>query len=211
MQDIAVFTGGQYISEEAGVYLDKNSETQELIQATLGVARNVTITKDDTILLNGEGEKEDIEKRTELIEEQIKITESSYDREKLEERLAKLKGGVGVIKVGGGSEVEVGEVKDRVTDALCATKAAISEGIVSGGGTALLYASKNLDKLIESRKLTEGEEAGVRIIQKAIRIPLMRIAENAGFEGSLIAAKLLEEGDVNKGFNAANGKYVNMK
>lgn len=139
------------------------------------------------------------------------MTESSYDKEKLEERLAKLKGGVGVIKVGGGSEVEVGEVKDRVTDALCATRAAISEGIVAGGGSALLYASKNLEKLIADRKLTEGEEAGVRIIQRAIKIPLMKIAENAGFEGSLTAAKLLEGTDINRGFNAATGEFVNMK
>lgn len=105
----------------------------------------------------------------------------------------------------------MGEVKDRVTDALCATKAAISEGIVPGGGTALLYASMNLDNLIKSKKMSEGEEAGVRIIQKAIKIPLMKIAENAGYEGSLIAAKLLEEGNRNKGFDAATGKYVNMK
>lgn len=110
----------------------------------MGVAKNITITKDDTIILNGNGSKQDIEQRADIIKEQIKITESSYDKEKLEERLAKLQGGIGVIKVGGGSEVEVGEIKDRVTDALCATKAAISEGIVPGGGVALLYASKGL-------------------------------------------------------------------
>lgn len=142
----------------------------------------------------------------------MKVTESNYDREKLEERLAKLKGGIGLIKVGGGSEVEVGEIKDRVTDALCATKAAIAEGIVPGGGTALLYASKELNKLIEkSQNLTEGEIAGIRIIQSAIRIPLVTICENAGFQGSLIAAKLLEEGDAERGFNAAKGTYVDMR
>lgn len=117
-----------------------------------------------------------------------------------------------MIKVGGGSEVEVGEIKDRVTDALCATKAAIAEGIVPGGGTALLYASKELNKLIEkSQNLTEGEIAGIRIIQSAIRIPLVTICENAGFQGSLIAAKLLEEGNAEKGFNAAKGTYVDMR
>ena len=120
------------------------------------------------------------------------MTESSYDKEKLEERLAKLKGGVGVIKVGGASEVEVGEIKDRVTDALCATRAAIAEGIVPGGGTALLYASKALDQLANKSGLTEGEIAGIRIIQNAVKIPSITIAQNAGFEGNLIAAKLLE-------------------
>jgi chaperonin GroEL len=147
-----------------------------------------------------------------VIEGQIKITESNYDKEKLEERLAKFKGGIGLIKVGGGSEVEVGEIKDRVTDALCATRAAIAEGIVPGGGTALLYASRELNKLIEkSPNLTEGEIAGIRIIQNAIRIPLQIICNNAGFEGSLIGAKLLEEGNCERGFNAANGNYVDMR
>ncbi len=156
--------------------------------------------------------REEIEKRIDVIEGQIKITESNYDKEKLEERLAKFKGGIGLIKVGGGSEVEVGEIKDRVTDALCATKAAIAEGIVPGGGTALLYASKELNKLIEgSSNLTEGEIAGIRIIQSAIRIPLQTICNNAGFQGSLIAAKLLEENNVERGFNAAKGTYVDMR
>lgn len=116
-----------------------------------------------------------------------------------------------MIKVGGGSEVEVGEIKDRVTDALCATRAAISEGIVPGGGTALLYASRGLDKLASEPHLTEGEIAGIRIIQNAIRIPLVTIAQNAGYEGNLVAAKLLEEGNPERGFNAANGTYVNLK
>lgn len=116
-----------------------------------------------------------------------------------------------MIKVGGGSEVEVGEIKDRVTDALCATRAAISEGIVPGGGTALLYASKSLDKILTTPGLTEGEVAGIRIIQNAIRIPAITIAQNAGFEGNLVAAKLLEEGNVERGFNAANGTYINLK
>lgn len=120
------------------------------------------------------------------------MTESSYDKEKLEERLAKLKGGVGVIKVGGASEVEVGEIKDRVTDALCATRAAIAEGIVPGGGAALLYASKGLDTLASNPSLTEGEVAGIRIIQSAIKIPAVTIAQNAGFEGNLVVAKMLE-------------------
>lgn len=147
----------------------------------------------------------------EVIQEQIKITESSYDREKLEERLAKLQGGIGVIKVGGASEVEVGEVKDRVTDALCATKAALAEGIVPGGGAALLYASRGLEAVAKTAGLTEGEVAGIRIIQNAIRMPAITICQNAGFEGNLIAAKLLEEGNPERGFNAANGTYVNLK
>jgi chaperonin GroEL len=116
-----------------------------------------------------------------------------------------------VIKVGGASEVEVGEVKDRVTDALCATRAAISEGIVPGGGSALLYASKSLDTLANNSKLTEGEIAGIRIVQNAIRIPAITIAQNAGYEGNLIAAKLLEEGNPERGFNAANGTYVHLR
>lgn len=116
-----------------------------------------------------------------------------------------------MIKVGGGSEVEVGEIKDRVTDALCATKAAISEGIVSGGGTALLYASKKLDELIKAKNFTEGEIAGVKIIQNAVRIPCMRIAENAGFQGGLVVSTLLEKNQKDLGLNAATGDYVNMK
>lgn len=116
-----------------------------------------------------------------------------------------------MIKVGGGSEVEVGEIKDRVTDALCATRAAIAEGIVPGSGAALLYASKSLDKLLKIPELTEGEVAGIRIIQNAIRIPAITIAQNAGFEGNLIAAKLLEENNYERGFNSANGTYVNLK
>lgn len=191
MQDIATVAGGKYLSEEAGLSLNKSGETPESIQGTLGIAKNVTITKDDTIILNGQGAKEDIEKRIEAIQDQIKNTESTYDREKLEERLAKLRGGVGVIKVGGGSEVEVGEIKDRVTDALCATKAAIAEGIVSGGGTALLYASKKLDDLLKTKTFTEGEIAGIRIIQNAVRIPCKRIAENAGLQGAMVVASLL--------------------
>ena len=151
-----------------------------------------------------------IEERVETIKNQVTLTESSYDKEKLEERLAKLKGGVGVIKVGGASEVEVGEVKDRVNDALCATRAAIAEGIVPGGGSALLYASKGLDKLASNPNLSEGEIAGIRIIQHAIKIPLVTICQNAGFEGNLVAAKLLEENKPERGFNAATGEYVEL-
>lgn len=125
--------------------------------------------------------------------------------------MAKLTGGIGVIKVGGASEVEVGEIKDRVTDALCATRAAIAEGIVPGGGSALLYASKNLDSLTNNPKLTEGEIAGIRIVQNAIKIPAITIAQNAGYEGNLVAAKLLEEGNPEKGFDASKGTYVNLK
>lgn len=149
--------------------------------------------------------REQIEKRIDQIQGQIEVTESNYDKEKLQERLAKLKGGVGVIKVGGGSEVEVGEIKDRVTDALMATKAAISEGIVAGGGVALLYASRKLDELIKSKNFTEGELAGVKIIQSAVRIPCMRVAENAGHQGGLVVSYLLDKNQPDHGLNAATG------
>lgn len=190
LQDIAVFTGGQLVSEEAGLSLDKGAETPDSIKSILGQAKNVTITKDDTILLHGLGTKESLKERTEIIQEQIKTTQSSYDKEKLEERLAKLQGGVGVIKVGGGSEVEVGEIKDRVTDALCATKAAISEGIVIGGGAALLYASRTLNELKSNKDLSEGELAGIKIVQKAVLVPARTIAKNAGFEGELVVGNI---------------------
>lgn len=141
--------------------------------------------------MNGNGDKEKISDRAATIKSQMDNTTSSYDKEKLEERLAKLQGGIGVIKIGGGSEVEVGEIKDRVTDALCATKAAISEGIVVGGGAALLYASRNLEDLKKDPSLSEAEKAGVKIVQEAIKMPAKTIAKNAGFEGSLTVAKLL--------------------
>ena len=160
--------------------------------------------------MNGHGDKSKIQERADTIKSQIANTTSSYDKEKLEERLAKLQGGIGVIKVGGGSEVEVGEIKDRVTDALCATRAAISEGIVVGGGAALLYASKKLEELRNDSSLSEAEKAGVKIVQEAIRVPLKTIAKNAGFEGSLIAARLLEEKNENTGYDAHHGKYVDM-
>lgn len=144
LQDIAAFTGGRFVCEETGTSLDQCSSSPEEVKATLGMAKSVSITKDDTIILNGSGEKAAIDERVETIQNQMRVSESSYDKEKFEERLAKLQGGIGVIKVGGASEVEVSEVKDRVNDALCATRAAIAEGIVPGGGTALLYASKGL-------------------------------------------------------------------
>ena len=192
LEDIAVFSGGEFITEDVGNSLEKVGETPEGIKATLGVIRKVEISKDDTILMNGQGDKGKISDRAETIKSQIKNTTSSFDKEKFEERLAKLQGGIGVIKIGGGSEVEVGEIKDRVTDALCATRAAIAEGIVVGGGAALLYASRNLETLRKDSSLSENEKAGVKIVQDAIKMPLRIIAKNAGFEGSLIAARLLE-------------------
>lgn len=165
LQDIAIFSGGEFITEDVGNNLEKAGETPEHIKATLGIIKKVEITKDDTILMNGNGDKGKIAERADTIKAQIQNTTSSYDKEKLEERLAKLQGGIGVIKIGGGSDVEVGEIKDRVTDALCATKAAISEGIVVGGGAALLYASRSLDKLKNDSSLSEAEKAGVKIVQ----------------------------------------------
>lgn len=210
LHDIAIASGGELVTEDIGNSLEKAGETPENVKATLGLVKKVEISKDDTILLNGNGDKDKIKERTDTIKAQIENTTSSYDKEKLEERLAKLQGGIGVIKIGGGSEVEVGEVKDRVTDALCATKAAIAEGIVPGGGSALLYASKILDAFKNDSSLSEAEKAGVKIIQESIRVPIKTIAQNAGFEGSLITAKLLEQNDETLGYDAYNGKYVNM-
>lgn len=159
MNDIATITGGTVVSEEVGLTLEKAEP------AVLGRCKNVTITKDDTIIMNGFGDKALLEERVQVIQDQIENTTSEYDREKLQERLAKLKGGVGIIKVGGASEVEVGEIKDRITDALNATKAAVDEGIVVGGGCALLYASKALDGL---KGANFDQDIGIEIVKKAI-------------------------------------------
>jgi chaperonin GroEL len=186
MQDIAVATGGQFISEEIGLQLE-NAEV-----SVLGNAKKVIITKDDTIIMGGAGLKDDVTERVETIKDQIEGTTSEYDREKLQERLGRLTGGVAVIKVGGSSEVEVGELKDRIQDALCATRAAADEGIVPGGGTALLYASKRLDAL---KGENFDQDVGVKIIKHACKIPCKTICQNAGFEGSIVVDKLLEEGN----------------
>lgn len=203
LQDIAELTGGTVISEELNLTLEKATMDQ------LGQCKKITISKDDTLILDGEGEKAAIEARCEAIRDQMDRTTSEYEKEKLQERLAKLSGGVAVIRVGGASEVEVGEKKDRVTDALNATRAAVEEGIVPGGGTALLYASKTLDKLIEEAT-TEDEKVGIKIIQSAVRKPAETIAANAGVSGQVVAGKLLESEDFKFGYNAATGDYVDM-
>lgn len=201
LNDIAVLTGGTVISDDIGLTLEKSEPT------ALGQSKNVIINKDDTIILDGSGDKKSIEERIEQIREQIPQTTSEYDKEKLQERLAKLKGGVGIIKVGGASEVEVGEVKDRITDALNATKAAVSEGIVVGGGCALLYASRAISNL-------KGDNfdinSGIDIIRKAITLPCRTIAENAGKEGATIVNKVLEFTDERMGYDAYNDKFVDM-
>ncbi|KAK3264863.1 Mitochondrial chaperonin 60 [Cymbomonas tetramitiformis] len=200
LQDMAVLTGGTVVSEDIGLKL----ENVDL--SMLGQAKKITITKDDTIMLDGAGTTEGIEERCDQIRDAMESSTSDYDREKLQERLAKLSGGVAVLKVGGASEVEVNEKKDRVTDALNATRAAVDEGIVAGGGTALLYASKVLDGL-EMENF--DQKVGVDIIKHALKVPCKTIANNAGEEGAVVVGKLLES-DGSIGFNAATGKYENL-
>lgn len=201
LQDIAVLTGGQVISEELGMKLE--NVTLDM----LGTAKRVEITKDDTTIIDGAGNKEDIEGRTAQIRKEIAATTSDYDREKLQERLGKLSGGVAVIKVGGASEVEVKERKDRIDDALHATRAAVREGIVAGGGAALLYATKALEKV---KTDNQDQNVGIDIIRKALQAPLRQIAENAGVDGAIVAGKLLESKDTNFGYDAQNNAYVDM-
>lgn len=199
LQDIAIVTGAQVISEDLGHKLESASINE------LGSARKVIITKDDTTIVDGAGEETQIKNRVAQIKSEIEETTSDYDREKLQERLAKLAGGVAVLKVGGMTEVEAKERKDRVEDAYNATKAAIAEGIVIGGGCALLYASKALDSL---KGANEDEQAGINIVRKALSAPARRIAENAGEDASLIVAKLLEGGKENVIFDAQNAEFV---
>jgi len=201
LEDIAVLAGGQVISEDLGIKLE--NVTLDM----LGTAKKVSINKDDTTIVDGAGEKADIEARTSQIRKQIEDTTSDYDREKLQERLAKLAGGVAVIKVGGATEVEVKERKDRVDDALNATRAAVEEGIVPGGGTALLYAVRALDGL---KGANADQDAGVQIVRKALESPVRQIVQNAGGEGSIVVGKLLEKGDVKHGYNAQTDEYVDM-
>jgi len=201
LEDIAVLTGGQVISEDLGIKLE--NVTLDM----LGTSKKVSINKDDTTIIDGAGEKSDIEARTGQIRSQIEDTTSDYDREKLQERLAKLAGGVAVIKVGGATEIEVKERKDRVDDALNATRAAVEEGIVPGGGTALLYASKALEGL---EGVNPDQTAGVQIIRKALQAPIRQIVENAGGEGSIIVGKLLEQDDFKFGFNAQTDEYGDL-
>ena len=173
----------------------------------LGEAKRVTIDKDNTTIVDGAGEADDIKARVEQIRAQIETTTSDYDKEKLQERLAKLAGGVAVIKVGGASEVEVKERKDRVDDALHATRAAVEEGIVPGGGTALLYATKALEGL---KGANDDQTRGIDIVRKAIQSPIRQIAENAGHDGAVVAGNLLREADQTQGFNAQTDTYENL-
>ncbi len=203
LEDIAILTGGQLITEDLGIKLE--AVTVDM----LGSAKKVTITKDDTTIVDGNGSKEQIEARANQIRNQIEETSSDYDREKLQERLAKLAGGVAVLKVGGATEVEVKERKDRVDDALHATRAAVEEGIVPGGGATLLYAAKVLDKLAENTEC-DDQKAGINIVKRALQAPLRQIVENAGLDGAVVAGKLLESDDTNYGFDAQTLEYVDL-
>jgi chaperonin GroEL len=201
LEDIAVLTNGQVISEDLGIKLE--NVTLDM----LGRAKRVTIEKENTTIVDGAGKKKDIEARINQIRAQIEETTSDYDREKLQERLAKLAGGVAVIRVGGATEVEVRERKDRVDDALHATRAAVEEGIVPGGGVALLYASRTLQNL----KLDDhDQQVGIDIVRRALMIPTRLIAENAGHDGSLVVGKLLESKSPNLGFDAQTGEYTDL-
>jgi len=201
LEDIAVLTGGQVISEDLGIKLE--NVTLDM----LGKAKKVTITKDDTTIVDGVGGKDEIEARIGQIKKQIEDTTSDYDKEKLQERLAKLAGGVAVIRVGGSTEVEVKEKKDRVDDALNATRAAVEEGIVPGGGIALLKATKALEGL---KGDNADQTAGIAIIRRAIQAPIRQISENAGVEGSIVVGKVLENKDANFGFNAQTEEYGDL-
>jgi chaperonin GroEL len=201
LEDIAILTGGQLISEDLGIKLE--NVTIDM----LGTAKKVTITKDDTTLIDGAGDKAAIEGRISQIKTQIEDTTSDYDKEKLQERLAKLAGGIAVVRVGGSTEVEVKEKKDRVDDALNATRAAVEEGIVPGGGVALLKASKILDGF---KGDNADQEAGVAIVRRALQAPIRQIAENAGVEGSIVVGKVMENASATFGFNAQTEEYVDM-
>jgi chaperonin GroEL len=201
LEDIAVLTGGQVISEDLGIKLE--NVTLDM----LGNAKKVSITKDDTTIVDGAGEKAAIEGRVSQIRRQIEDTTSDYDKEKLQERLAKLAGGVAVIKVGGASEIEVKERKDRVDDALNATRAAVEEGIVPGGGVALLKASRVLVGMTGDN---EDQNQGIQIIARALQAPIRQIAENAGVEGSIVVGKVMESKDANFGYNAQTEKYEDL-
>ena len=201
LEDIAILTGGQVVSEDLGIKLENVSVDM------LGQANRISMTKDDTTIVGGSGKKGDVEARCGQIRAQIDETSSDYDSEKLQERLAKLAGGVAVIKVGGGTEIEVKERKDRVDDALNATRAAVEEGIVAGGGVALLYAARALKKL---KGANDDQQVGVEIVRRALQAPLRQIAENAGHDGAVVAGKLNEGKDQNRGFDAQKEVYTDM-
>src|SRR3569832_83267 len=201
LEDIATLSGGQLISEDLGIKLE--NVTIDM----LGKAKKVSITKNNTTIVDGSGDKADIEARIGQIKRQIEDTTSDYDKEKLQERLAKLAGGVAVVRVGGATEVEVKEKKDRVDDALNATRAAVEEGIVPGGGVALLKASKILDGFTGDN---DDQNAGVAIVRRALQAPIRQIAENAGVEGSIVVGKVLENNSTTFGFNAQTEEYVDL-
>jgi chaperonin GroEL len=201
LEDIAVLTGGQMISDDLGI------KFENVTLDMLGKAKKVRIDKDNTTIIDGAGKKKDIQGRVAQIRAQIEETTSDYDREKLQERLAKLAGGVAIIRVGGATEVEVKERKDRVDDAMHATRAAVEEGVVPGGGVALLYGARVLAKL---HSANNDQKVGIDIVRRALSYPARLIAENAGEDGSVVIGKLLEMGDVNHGFDAQKGSYVDM-
>jgi len=201
LEDIAILTGGNVVSEDLGIKLENVTINM------LGRAKKVTIDKDNTTIIDGVGQKDDIDGRVAQLRQQIETTTSDYDREKMQERVAKLAGGVAVIRVGGATEVEVKEKKDRVDDALHATRAAVEEGILPGGGIALLRAIKALDGL---KTANDDQQSGIDIIRRALRAPARQIAENAGEDGAYIVGKLLESSDYNWGFNAATAEYQDL-
>jgi chaperonin GroEL len=201
LEDLAILTGGQVISDELGIKLEQ--VTVEM----LGRAKRVRINKDDTTIIDGAGTRADIEGRANQIRQQIEETNSDYDREKLQERLAKLAGGVAVLRVGGATETEVKERKDRVEDALNATRAAVEEGIVPGGGVALAHATKSLDKV---KPGNDDQRVGIEIVRRALNAPLRQIAENSGVDGSIVVGKVQEATDPNWGFDAQNEVYVDL-
>jgi chaperonin GroEL len=201
LEDIAILTGGQVISDDLGI------KFENVTLDMLGTAKKVRIEKETTTIIDGAGKKSDIVARTNQIRAQIEETTSDYDREKLQERLAKLAGGVAIIRVGGGTEVEVKERKDRVDDAMNATKAAVEEGIIAGGGVALLFASKILAGL---NPANNDQKVGIEIVRKAIQSPVRQIAENAGTDGSIVVGKLTDKNDANYGYDAQAGEYKDM-
>ena len=201
LEDLAILTNGQVISEDLGIKLE--NVTIDM----MGTAKKISITKEETTVVEGAGKKKDILGRCNQIRAQVEETSSDYDREKLQERLAKLAGGVAVIRVGGASEMEVKERKDRVDDALHATRAAVEEGVVAGGGAALLYTGRDLDKTVV---VNDDQRVGAEIVRKALQTPVRQIAENAGHDGAVIAGKMLEQKDKSYGFDAQIGKYTDL-
>jgi len=203
LQDLAVITGGTVITEDVGLKLE--NVTPDM----LGTANQVVVSKDNFLILGGKGDKKDIEERLSILKDQFDNATSPYDKEKLKERMAKIRGGVAQLKIGGASEIEVSEKKDRVIDALNATRAAVEEGIVPGGGVALLYCSKQLEKL-KSKTQDFDQQIGIEIVRRSLLVPATTIVNNAGVEGSVVVGKILEQDNPNFGYNAQTGKYVDM-